>query len=104
MVKVNRTDCVFCNYDKELYHETPDFIVFKPLEPVSDLHYLVCPKVHVDNYFEEDALYYWEKLPELVNELKSKTKVSSFKCVVNTEAPFQQVFHAHLHFIGFIEK
>lgn len=104
------TDCIFCKIANgemgtEFVYEDETAVVFKDLNPKADIHWLVVPKVHVQDLNEcSDELI--GKLMAVVKKVTKENNVKSFRTVINTgKDAGQEVFHLHIHILsGHVNK
>lgn len=89
-------NCIFCKLLGDAILETNEFYVIKDVNPLHNTHLLVITKAHVEFYtgaLLKRAITFAEKITK-------KFDLKNYKLMVNKGAPFQQVFHAHLHIIS----
>lgn len=91
-------NCVFCQLTQVQY-ENETIKIFKALNPEAPVHYLIVPKVHIENFPESDFKYLQSAILG-VRYMVEKYHLSSYRLVMNNHAPFQTVFHAHLHLLS----
>lgn len=124
-------NCIFCKKyaeKKDIIDLSEDFFAFQTLEKRDEVHYLVCPKKHLEAYFytnsEEKTTPFFEdainptldgKVTELQKELQSKLlffaqklmldfKIKTGRVIINVLKPYASVGHAHMHVIGHCSK
>lgn len=104
-------DCIFCkivNGDIPCYklYEDDKVISFLDIDPKTNGHALIVPKVHtldittIDN---ETLLHIIEISKKITSLLKDKLNINGYTLVQNNGAP-QEVKHFHLHIIPTYEK
>lgn len=95
-------NCIFCKIVRgearvEMVKEWEHVIAFKPLEPVTEGHTLIVPKVHVRDYREDPTItgltaaaagYYASTINEESNLITSAGTIAT-----------QSVFHLHMHVV-----
>ncbi len=103
--------CVFCeiingNIPTNKVYEDDKILAFKDLNPVAPVHFLVVPKVHIENVngvTAENSGYVshiFEKIPEIA----ASQGLSSYRVISNCgEDAGQSVMHLHFHVIGGIK-
>ncbi|MGB9848121.1 MAG: histidine triad nucleotide-binding protein [Patescibacteria group bacterium] len=103
-------DCIFCKIinkeiPSEIVLENERFIVFKDINPKSEIHLLIVPKKHIVNLNEvkeEDKELLGEMFlmaKQLANKLSLIEK--GYKLVMNVGRGGGQVIdHLHLHFLS----
>ena len=92
-------DCVFCliiagNAPAKIVREWDDVIAIVPLNPVTDGHVLVMPKIHVSDALEN---------PEITAQvMKRSSELAKAPCNLITSAgaiATQTIFHLHIHIV-----
>jgi histidine triad (HIT) family protein len=102
------SDCIFCKIisgaipAKKIY-EDADFIAFDDIKPMSKVHFLIVPKLHVETLKDCDESHQ-ELLGRallLVPKLAAEQGLNGFKTLINTgREGGQEVFHLHIHVFG----
>jgi histidine triad (HIT) family protein len=99
-------DCIFCKIARgevrELDYEDGDIVVFPSSEPVAKHHYLVVPKLHVENFMElsGNPSDLPAKMVAVAQKIiKDKNIQAGYKLVING-GKYLQVNHLHLHILG----
>lgn len=103
-------DCVFCRIIKkeipaEFVYEGEEIVVFKDIEPIAPIHFLIVPKKHipsVDHLSGNDKILIGE-LILVAQELARKYKVdkNGYRLVFNVgKDAGGSVEHLHLHLLG----
>ncbi len=101
-------DCIFC---KIVSGETPttkiyeddDLIVFHDISPMAKIHFLIVPKLHVENLKACDTAHQalLGKMLLLTAKLAEEQGLVGYKTLVNTgREGGQEVFHLHMHVFG----
>jgi len=103
-------DCIFCKIankqiDSDIVFEDEDFVVFKDINPVADIHLLIIPRIHVESLMEIDRLdaSKIKNMFIIINKMADEFGISSkgFRVVTNIgESACQSVRHLHFHIIG----
>ena len=102
-------DCIFCKIAKhelnaEILYEDDEFMAFRDIKPLAQVHVLLIPKLHLDSLLEVG-----EQQADLVARLMlTATKLArqlgvadGFRLVINTgEKGGQVVHHLHLHLLS----
>lgn len=100
--------CLFCeivagNIPSTKVYEDDMILAFKDINPVSPVHIVVVPKLHIENVngiTEENSKYVshiFEKIPEIA---KSQG-IDSYRVINNCgEDAGQSVMHLHFHIVG----
>lgn len=103
--------CVFCeiingNIPTNKVYEDDKILAFKDLNPVAPVHFLVVPKVHIENVNGVTAensgyvAHIFEKIPEIA----ASQGLNSYRVISNCgEDAGQSVMHLHFHVIGGIK-
>lgn len=102
------SDCVFCKIiDGEIpctkVYEDDYVLAFLSINPDSEGHTLVVPKVHIRNILDCDpaTLGYVISVVQQLSQNFIKAGKKSVKIVQNNEKPLQEVFHLHFHVIPY---
>lgn len=103
-------DCIFCKIankemDSNIVFEDEDFVVFKDINPVADVHLLIIPKMHIESLMEIDKLdaSKVKNMFNIINKMAEDFGISTegFRVVTNIgEFACQSVKHLHFHIIG----
>jgi histidine triad (HIT) family protein len=99
--------CVFCDIiagraEASLVHEDEHVVAFMDIEPVTDGHVLVVPRVHAAALEDLDENL-GARLFRAGHRLARALRRSGLPCegvnmfLADGEAAFQEVFHVHLH-------
>jgi histidine triad (HIT) family protein len=104
------SDCIFCKIvqgeipSKKIY-EDDEMLAFHDLSPQSPIHFLLIPKIHIQNIMETDETHIpllgrlLYKAQKLALKLGCAEKGARF--VINCkEYGGQTVNHLHLHILG----
>jgi diadenosine tetraphosphate (Ap4A) HIT family hydrolase len=97
--------CLFCNieYERVIAENNLAYAVRDGF-PVTELHTLIIPKRHVEDYFgltQEELLACDELIRSLKDEIMdSDSSVDAFNIGMNAgESAGQTIFHCHIHLI-----
>ncbi|WP_157151782.1 histidine triad nucleotide-binding protein [Brachyspira sp. SAP_772] len=99
------SDCIFCKIVKgeipsNFIKENEYCVVFKDLNPKSDVHLLVVPKKHLKDITEIDNDL-MGKVLDTIKEVAKENNLESFRIVNNCgENAGQSVFHLHFHVLS----
>ena len=102
------TECIFCKIisgaipTKKIY-EDADFIAFHDIKPITKVHFLIVPKLHVESLQEcnESHQALLGKALLLAPKLAAEQGLKGFKTLINTgREGGQEVFHLHIHVFG----
>ena len=105
MLKDPNNPCLFCNSKKSgVAYENKLAYVSYDTYPVSDLHCLIIPKRHINNYFDlsDEELIACNNLIKVVKkEIVEKDKtVEAFNIGTNVgKISGQSIMHCHIHLI-----
>lgn len=103
-MNINMTNCLFCNYDKELII-TENKYAFAIMDkfPVNEGHTLVIPKRHFQSFFEaseEEVKSIYSLLHEVKEMLDIQYEPQGYNIGVNDGYHAgQTVMHLHVHVI-----
>jgi len=104
------SNCIFCKIaageipSKKLYEDV-DMLAFWDIRPLSQVHFLVIPKKHIESILELDAAdtllvgKMFHKAKELAKEQGCAIKGGNFLINAKTDGG-QTVDHLHIHFLG----
>lgn len=101
-------DCIFCKIVagsipcKKIY-EDDDVIAFHDIHPITKVHFLIVPKLHIDSLasceVQHQALL--GKMLLLAPLLAEEHGLKGFRTMINTgREGGQEVFHMHMHVFG----
>ena len=102
------TDCIFCKIvngsipSKKIY-EDDDVIVFNDIKPLTKVHFLIVPKLHIESLanceVQHQALL--GKMLLLAPKLAKEQGLAGFRTMINTgREGGQVVFHIHVLVFG----
>jgi histidine triad (HIT) family protein len=102
-------DCIFCRIvrgeipSRKVY-EDDDILAFHDINPATPVHFLIIPKVHVENLYDADMGHQavLGKVLGMAGELARQQGLDDgFRTVINTgRIGKQEVYHLHLHVLG----
>lgn len=102
--------CIFCKIaagemDTEFVAASENVVAFNDIAPISPVHVLVIPKVHVDSVHQLGANHraIWREMLDVVQEVAEKTGIaeSGYRLVTNAGPDSgQEVPHLHFHVVG----
>jgi len=105
-------DCIFCQIvlkkiPATIIYEDEDLLVFKDINPIDKVHFLIIPKEHIMNLIEcnEGHQAILSKMLLLAPKLSKEQGLSGFRTMINSgKEGGQEVFHIHFHVYGGSEK
>lgn len=101
-------NCIFCKIikgdipSKKLY-EDDELIAFHDIHPISKVHFLIVPKLHIESLASTDSSHQalLGKVLLLAPRLAQEQGLQGFRTMVNTGRDGgQEVFHLHVHVFG----
>ena len=102
-------DCLFCRIlrgeipAKKVY-EDDDFIAFHDISPAAPVHFLMVPRLHVENLYDADLTHQalLGKLLGMAGRLAREQGChDGFRVVINNgRVGRQEVYHLHIHVMG----
>ncbi|MCL2234582.1 MAG: histidine triad nucleotide-binding protein [Firmicutes bacterium] len=102
-------NCVFCKIingtiPSEKIYEDDVFIIFRDINPISNIHYLAVPKAHYSQIEEMNAddEKNLGKIFSTISFLKEKLNLTNgYRLVINQgKDAGQTVFHLHIHILA----
>jgi diadenosine tetraphosphate (Ap4A) HIT family hydrolase len=99
------TSCLFCNIENErIIAENDLAYAVRDGFPVTELHTLIIPKRHVEDYFSltQEELLACDELMRLLKDeiMDADSSVDGFNIGMNSgESAGQTIFHCHIHLI-----
>lgn len=109
MSKHTKPDCLFCKINagtipSRKVYEDEDFLAFHDIKPAAPVHFLMIPKVHVDNLYDADLRHQavLGKMLGMAGQLaKQEGCHNGFRAVINNGVVGrQEVYHLHIHVTG----
>jgi histidine triad (HIT) family protein len=107
--KTSKDDCIFCKIvsgaiPARKVYEDDDMLAFHDLHPVAPVHFLMIPKMHIDNLYDGDLQYQQVlgKMLGMAGQLARQEGASDgFRLIINNgRVGRQEVYHLHAHVIG----
>ena len=122
--------CLFCKLWEEKADSVTEinekYFCIKNINPLDEVHLLICPKEHIESYFYPEKentpnKFYPEDVadPESDRETKIKCQteilsvaqkilneqdLKSGRILINYRPPYAEIAHAHLHLLGYKNK
>lgn len=101
-------DCIFCKITKgeipsKKIFEDEDLIVFHDIKPISPVHFLIVPKLHIESLAHTEPTHQalLGKMLLLAPKLAAEQGLKGFRTMINTgREGGQEVFHIHVHVYG----
>ncbi|HOW81064.1 MAG TPA: histidine triad nucleotide-binding protein [Spirochaetota bacterium] len=103
-------DCIFCKIisgeiPSEKVYENASVYAFSDIHPLTPVHVLVVPKVHIKNIddISEENGRVMSDLFAAVNEIAAMKglREKGYRVIINNgKAAGQEVFHLHMHILG----
>ena len=109
MTDQTKDDCIFCKIaagkiPSNKVYEDDEILAFHDLHPVAPVHFLIIPKIHIDNLYDGDLKYQalLGKMLGMAGQLaRLEGATDGFRTVINTgRVGRQEVYHLHMHVIG----
>jgi histidine triad (HIT) family protein len=102
------TDCIFCkivagSIPSQKLYEDDNVIVFNDIKPISKVHFLIVPKLHVESLASCEVQHQTllGKMLLLAPKLAKEQGLAGFRTMINTgREGGQEVFHIHMHVFG----
>jgi histidine triad (HIT) family protein len=102
-------DCLFCKIiegkipSKKVY-EDDDMLAFHDINPAAPIHFLIVPKIHIDNLYDGNLSHspVLGKMLGMAGQLaRAEGADDGFRVIINTgRVGRQEVYHLHLHVLG----
>jgi len=102
-------DCIFCRIvrgeipSRKVY-EDDDLLAFHDIRPSAPVHFLIVPKLHLENLYDADMAHQalLGKILGLAGRLAREQGLDDgFRSVINTgKVGRQEVYHLHMHVLG----
>jgi histidine triad (HIT) family protein len=103
------SSCIFCEIVRgkipaNIVYESTNVLAFEDINPLTDFHYLIIPKLHIQNILDVnlesinvlgEVLYASKKLAETLGLKDGFRNIINNGIIAN-----QEVYHLHIHFIS----
>ncbi|MGZ6250439.1 MAG: HIT domain-containing protein [Candidatus Chromulinivorax sp.] len=105
-LQVQELNCIFCKIilgqiQSKIIYQTEFSIVLQDIAPQAPVHYLIIPKMHVQDLSSCKDKAVLADLLSIPAVLAEQTGHVSYKLVTNNGyAAGQRVFHLHFHFMA----
>ncbi|MDD5174920.1 MAG: histidine triad nucleotide-binding protein [Sterolibacterium sp.] len=103
------SDCLFCKISggeipsKKIF-EDEDIFVFHDIHPLTPVHFMIIPKLHITSLAEADMTHsaILGKMLALSGRLaREQGLADGFRTIINTgRIGRQEVYHLHIHILG----
>ncbi|MCL4184686.1 MAG: histidine triad nucleotide-binding protein [Burkholderiaceae bacterium] len=104
-----KADCLFCRIargeiaSRKIY-EDDDIVAFHDINPAAPVHFLIVPRVHVENLYDADLKYQalLGRMLGVAGQLAREQGANDgFRLVINNgRVGRQEVYHLHAHVLG----
>lgn len=104
-----KADCLFCKIiagaipSRKVY-EDDDILAFHDIHPSAPIHFMIIPKIHVENLYDADMRHQMMlgKLLGMAGRLaREQGADDGFRVVINNgRVGRQEVYHLHVHVMG----
>jgi histidine triad (HIT) family protein len=104
-----KPDCLFCRIARgeiasRKVYEDDDFLAFHDIHPSAPVHFLMIPKIHVDNLYDVGPGHQQllGKMLGMAGRLAGEQGATDgFRVVINNgRVGRQEVYHLHIHVLG----
>ncbi len=104
-----KPDCIFCKITRgeipsRKVYEDEDVFAFHDIQPVAPVHFLIVPKIHVENLYDTDMRHQalLGKILGMTGQLaREQGCQDGFRVIINNgKVGRQEVYHLHVHVIG----
>jgi histidine triad (HIT) family protein len=102
-------DCIFCRIARgeipsRKVYEDDEILAFHDINPSAPVHFLIIPKVHLDNLYDADMRHraVLGKILGMAGQLaREQGLTDGFRTIINTgRVGRQEVYHLHMHVLG----
>jgi histidine triad (HIT) family protein len=103
------SECIFCKIasgaipSRKVY-EDEEILAFHDLHPVAPVHFLIIPKLHIENLYDANLAHQQVlgKILGVAGQLARQEGASDgFRLIINNgRVGRQEVYHLHAHVIG----
>jgi histidine triad (HIT) family protein len=102
-------DCIFCRIARgeipsRKVYEDDEILAFHDINPSAPVHFLIIPKVHLDNLYDADMRHQamLGKVLGMAGQLaREQGLTDGFRTIINTgRVGRQEVYHLHMHVLG----
>ncbi len=109
MSLTHKADCLFCRIvageiPARKVYEDDDIMAFHDINPSAPVHFLIVPRIHVENLYDADMKHQaiLGKMLGMSGDLaKAQGCTDGFRVVINNgRVGRQEVYHLHIHVMG----
>ncbi|HPU51857.1 MAG TPA: histidine triad nucleotide-binding protein [Burkholderiaceae bacterium] len=106
---LHKADCLFCRIGRgeipsRKVYEDDEILAFHDIHPSAPVHFLVIPKIHLDNLYDGDMRHQQllGRMMGMLGQLATgEGATDGFRVVVNNgRVGRQEVYHLHIHVLG----
>ena len=105
----HKPDCLFCRIARgeipsRKVYEDDEILAFHDIHPSAPVHFLVIPKIHLDNLYDGDLRHQQllGRMLGVTGQLAAELGATDgFRVVINNgRVGRQEVYHLHIHVLG----
>ncbi len=105
----HKPDCLFCRIARgeipsRKVYEDDQILAFHDIHPSAPVHFLVIPKIHLDNLYDGDLRHQQllGRMLGVIGQLATEQGATDgFRVVINNgRVGRQEVYHLHIHVLG----
>jgi histidine triad (HIT) family protein len=106
---MHKPDCLFCRIVRgeipsRRVYEDDEIIAFHDIHPSAPVHFLIIPRVHIDNLYDGDLRHQQVlgRMLGMAGQLaREQGAADGFRVVINNgRVGRQEVYHLHVHVLG----
>lgn len=100
-------ECIFCQVvsgklSGTFLYQDNDIVVFKDIHPQAAVHWLVVPKIHVEEFTQtSDELL--SKMFAIIKKIIKERGIAQYRLVNNGKGA-ALIDHVHIHVLGSVDK
>ncbi len=105
----HKPDCLFCRIARgeipsRKVYEDDQILAFHDIHPSAPVHFLLIPKIHLDNLYDGDLRHQQllGRMLGVIGQLATEQGATDgFRVVINNgRVGRQEVYHLHIHVLG----
>lgn len=105
----HKPDCLFCRIARgeiasRKVYEDDEILAFHDIHPSAPVHFLVIPKIHLENLYDGDLRHQalLGRMLGVIGQLATEQGATDgFRVVINNgRVGRQEVYHLHIHVLG----